>query len=272
MKQITLLIIIVLSQFSCSGDKETGTESTQYTLIRDNLYFDNSGNLYLKAVDRSLVEGGTAMENEKHVKDRWLNVAYCETGKLVFTGENKKHLENKPPNGITELRNIIDTATFCLVEIDSTENLTIYEDKNYWYYHHLMADGGTITLELKRISAQPSNANNNMNDTSKLTPFNFKKLQKLIIEKGEIEKVNASSRSDKTIYITYYILDVNHIKLTVDKSNRIYFNDKNQKHLGNLLLSDDGLNVKIETNDVNNKVLIESTFIEALKVSTHFKM
>ena len=65
MKQMSLLII-VLSLFSCSGNKETTAE--QYTLIRDNLYFDKSGNLYLKAIDRSLAEGGTAGENEKKIK------------------------------------------------------------------------------------------------------------------------------------------------------------------------------------------------------------
>lgn len=273
LKQISILIIFVFSQFSCSGNKETASESSQYTLIRDNLYFDNSGNLYLKTVDRSLAEGGTAAENEKQVKDRWLNIAYCETCKLLFTGESKKQIDNKPPDGMTELRSVIDTATFRLAESNSTENLTIYEDENYWYYHHIMADGGTITLALKPISSggkpistQTSNRNNNTNDTSILTPANFNKLQKYILENGKIEKVNASGRSDKPIYITYHVLEVNGIKLIVDKSNRIYFNDKNGKHLGNILLSEDGLSVSIEADDANNKTLIGSTYEEALKM------
>ena len=263
MKQLTLLII-AFGLFSCTGNKETASD--QYILIRDNLYHDESGNLYLKVVDRSFAEGGTAAENEKRIKDRWLNVVYCDTCKLRFTDEETKQTSNKQPDGMTELLNVVDTATFRLTEIYSTENLTIYEDKNYAYYHHVMLDGGVISLGEKTNSTKTLAMNNNLYDSSFLSPIYFKKLQKYILENGKIEKVNASSRSDKAIYITYYILKVNSIKLTVDKSNRIYFSNKNEKHLGNILLSEDGLSVSIEADDANNKTLIESTYVDALKL------
>ncbi len=265
MKLIPSLVFVV-GLTSCSGKKESPLDSTKYILIRDNLYSDKSGNLYLKAFDRSLAEGGTAEENEKFLLDRWLNVVYCDTCKLMFTNENPKQLANKPPDRMTELRNVVDTATFRFGEIASTENVTIYQDKNYRYYHHVMLDGGTISLGERRNKTEKNVEKNKLNDSIYFTPIYFKKLQKYIRKNGKTEQVNISSRSDKPIYIMYHILEIGDLKLTVDNGNRIYFNSKNPLKLGNILLSEDSKHLSFEDCDEKNKNLIWSTYVEALKM------
>lgn len=266
MKQISLFII-VLGLITCSGNKKTNSDPIQFKLIRDNLYCDQKGNLFLRTVDRSLAEGVTEVEYEKCISDRWLFVVYCDTCKLRYTSKNPEQITNKQPDRMTELRSIVDTATFRLVKISMEENVTVYADINYTYYHHLMLDGGIITLGEKTISTETLAMNKNLSDSTFFKPIYFKKLQKYILKNGKTEKVNISSRSDKPIYFTYHILEIDDIKLTVDKSNRIYFSDKNSLKLGNILLSEDEKKISFEDCDENNKMLIYSAYVEALKLT-----
>lgn len=170
---------------------------------------------------------------------------------------------------MTELRNVIDTATFKLVKIDSKENVTVYEDKNYSYYHNVMLDGGTISLGEKTKSTGTFAMNNNLSDSTFFKPIYFWKLQKYILKNGKKEKVDASSRSDKPIYINYFILQVNNINLTVHAGggNRIFFRVNNALKLGNIILSEDGTILSFEDCNENSKNLIWSTYLEALKLT-----
>lgn len=149
-----VIILGVIGLIGCSGNQDKNqsnvsseqipnneilqNQKPQYKLIRDNLYFDNEGNIYLKTIDRSSADSGSPEKNKALTYDRWLYVAYCDTCTLIYPDETIE--------GLTELKNIVDTATFKLEFTDNKQGADIYEDKNYRYFHKWMADGGTITL------------------------------------------------------------------------------------------------------------------------------
>lgn len=121
-------------------DQDTATAETDsskievpYQLIRDNLYVDESGGLYLKAVNNEDFD----QEGNLHPKTVWLTTVYCDS---CWT-PTKEGWED-----ITELKDFVDTATFHLDTTENEQGADIYADKNHRFFHKWMADGGTITL------------------------------------------------------------------------------------------------------------------------------
>ncbi|TNE53960.1 MAG: hypothetical protein EP338_09375 [Bacteroidetes bacterium] len=130
-----LIICMIGMTLSCSekegsDEQKKGEEEGKYSLIRDNLYRDASGNLYLKSINKEDLEHGT-----KH--DVWLTEVYCDT---CWTATEQGWKD------ITVLRDFVDTASFHLDRSNQSEGGDFYRDKNHRYYHKWMADGGTITL------------------------------------------------------------------------------------------------------------------------------
>ncbi len=97
-----------------------------HTLIRDDLYSDSTGNLYLKSENKEDIGNGKT-------HDVWLTEVYCETC------EDDLH----------ELKDFVDVATFQYDSYLEQEDVRMYADKKYWYRHKLTADGGTISVEAK---------------------------------------------------------------------------------------------------------------------------
>jgi hypothetical protein len=141
---VILLAFVILSSCaesteSVGGDTQTNNSKYhaskelvhKYVLIRDNLYHDNNGNLFLRSFNN---EGA---ENGKEKYEVWLHTVYCDT---CWTPSNDGWKD------ITELRDFVDTATFHLDTTDLKEGIDIYKDKNYSYRHKWMADGGTISV------------------------------------------------------------------------------------------------------------------------------
>jgi hypothetical protein len=104
--------------------------STNYSFIKDNLYSDSEGNLYLKSRTRENFETGKWI-------DVWLKTVYCDT---CWTPTENGWTD------ITELKDFVDVNSFHLKKSDHEQGGDLYEDKNYLYFHKWMADGGTITL------------------------------------------------------------------------------------------------------------------------------
>lgn len=124
-----LICLPVILFLACTNT--TGKEYAKNKLIRDNLYADSEGNLYLKSRTREHFETGKWI-------DVWIKTVYCDT---CWTPT-----ENGMKN-ITELKDFVDINTWQYDK--SNENWTEYIDKNYRYHHTHMADGGTISLEPK---------------------------------------------------------------------------------------------------------------------------
>ncbi|VXB53098.1 conserved hypothetical protein [Flavobacterium sp. 9AF] len=99
-----------------------------YQFIRDNLYADANGNLYLKSLNNEDVE---------NTYDIWIKEVFCDTC-FVY--------KENGIDSITELKDIVDIKTFHFDSIDEITGVTIYADKNYSYLHKWMADGGTIVV------------------------------------------------------------------------------------------------------------------------------
>ena len=95
------------------------SDNKHYTLIRDNLYKDEAGNLYFKAIDRSNKKEGETV--------RYLDVVYSEKFGI---------------KGIKKMGDVIDEDTF---KYNSEKD--IYTDKNHTYKFNIMVDGGTISIE-----------------------------------------------------------------------------------------------------------------------------
>lgn len=68
----------------------------------------------------------------------------------------------------------------------------------------------------------------------------FNQLQQYILRNGTVDSANASSRIDKPWYVVYHTVCIKGLCLSIDHSDRIYFNreDKTQEHVGNLLKED----------------------------------
>lgn len=114
------------------GNSSIATNS-QYTLIKDNLYSDSEGSLYLKSKTREHFETGKWI-------DVWIKTVYCDS---CWTPTDSGWTD------ITELKDFVDVNSFHLVTTDNQQGGDFYEDKNYVYFHKWMADGGTITLSVK---------------------------------------------------------------------------------------------------------------------------
>ena len=138
---IQLILPILLTSISCSNNVKHRTSETKYHLIRDNLYTDIKGNIRLKTIDRSLADCQSCPNNDDNIFDRFLYVIYCDTCKLITQTDTIE--------GLTELKNIVDTTTFKHVKTDHHHGGDLYEDKEYTYFHKWMADGGTISLIYK---------------------------------------------------------------------------------------------------------------------------
>lgn len=113
---------------ACTDQNLTYQEIKKYTHLKENLYADDAGNLYLKSVNNEDIDN-------KH--NAWIHIAYCE------------HCHKHKENGWRDLKELIDLPTFRLDTILAEELVYIYSDKNYRYRHKLMADGGVISVEKK---------------------------------------------------------------------------------------------------------------------------
>jgi hypothetical protein len=121
MTKYLLIIFIVIT--ACSDG--------MHTLIRDDLFSDKNGNLYLKSVNNEDVE---------NKKDVWLTDVYCDTcWKPAHDGLN----------GMMKLNNFVDIETFHFDSYLEQEDVMIYADKKYRYRHKRMADGGVISVQAK---------------------------------------------------------------------------------------------------------------------------
>ena len=129
MKKHLLYILLAATIFFsyCNTIEEKGVT---YTLIRDNLYSDENGNLYLKFVNNEDIENGKT-------HNVWLSTAYCDVCKPPKEKEN------------IALKDIVDISTFHRDGYLEDEDVVIYADKKYRYRHKPMADGGQISLEEK---------------------------------------------------------------------------------------------------------------------------
>lgn len=106
------------------------SKEPNYRLIRDNLYIDTMGNLFLKSRIQEHFDSGDWVPV-------WINTVYCDT---YWTPTENGW------TGITELKDFVDTSTFFLdsTQLDTRGNF--YKDKNFNYFHSWMADGGAITV------------------------------------------------------------------------------------------------------------------------------
>ena len=136
-----LILIPVIFILACSSNIEIEQSQSEnennlkksniaYTLIRDNLYADNEGRLYLRSRAQEYFETGKWI-------DVWIKTVYCDSCWTPIEGGWKD---------ITELKDFVDINSFHLDRTDKEQGGDFYEDKKYRYFHKWMADGGTITL------------------------------------------------------------------------------------------------------------------------------
>ena len=131
-----LIFISLIFFFACSNNPETEQENnlketpTEYTLIKDNLYTDGEGNLYLKSRTQEYFKTGKWI-------DVWLK-RVCRDSSWTPTEDGWKD--------IAELKELVDVSSFHLDTTDNEKGGDFYKDKNHTYFHKWMADGGTISL------------------------------------------------------------------------------------------------------------------------------
>lgn len=101
-------------------------------LLHDDLYADNEGNLYLKAEDRFPPENG------EKPRPRWIWALYCEDCRMIIEGDTTE--------GMSELKDKVDSSSFRKLGADPTTGNVFYTDKNHYYLHKLMYDGGTLSI------------------------------------------------------------------------------------------------------------------------------
>lgn len=123
----SLFLLSLVSFASCS---QTNSDQDKIA-IRDNLYYDNNGNLYLKSINREDIENETTF-------DVWLTTIHCDTCYLPV---------DECFQVLYTLKDFVDTATFHFEYFDTISYSSIYQDKNHIYHHRLMADGGFIYIE-----------------------------------------------------------------------------------------------------------------------------
>lgn len=132
----TLAIFILIFLTACSSEptEEARTEKviepTQihtgaYENIGENLFRDESGNLYFRTIDRS------AINDEREVYARYFDRLYYDT---MIEGINIIV--------DTTLRDVVDPSSF--KKTGGEGLITYYRDKNHRYFHREMADGGTL--------------------------------------------------------------------------------------------------------------------------------
>jgi hypothetical protein len=127
---------------ACSNDSEYNSSPVEpqnemvsndnkegYKLIRDNLYSDSEGTLYLRSRTREYFESGKWI-------DFWIKTVYCDS---CWTPAKNGWKD------ITELKDFVDLNSFHLDTTNNVQGGDFYEDNNYTYFHKFIADGGTIT-------------------------------------------------------------------------------------------------------------------------------
>jgi hypothetical protein len=136
MKNYIILVSLFLNLISCVN-KNNIVEKTHNTkvarnektkanlsLIKDNLYIDREGNLFLKSRDISGSNG-----KDKYIYDVWIDEFSCGSCRT----------RNK-------LKSIIDIKSFELKKNDHNEGGEYYEDCKHTYFHKWMSDGGVFYI------------------------------------------------------------------------------------------------------------------------------
>lgn len=102
-------------------------------------------------------------------------------------------------------------------------------------------------------------------DSTYFKPKYFNMLREYIIKNGEIEKIDASSRIDKQMYVEYHVLSFDIWELKADNTNRIYFTmpQPEYKQYGNILLDNENI-VKIECKDSSDAKIIFEVYNQIL--------
>lgn len=102
-------------------------------------------------------------------------------------------------------------------------------------------------------------------DSFYFKPEYFNKLRAYILQTGRLEKVNASSRADKPVFVEYHILSFEDWELTADGTDRIYFSKKEPvyKHYGNVLL--ENRMVKLECDNSADANAVYTAYNAVLK-------
>lgn len=137
MKNLVIISALILSSCSSADPKRDKTSKlivengVKYHLIRDDLYRDDKGNIYFKTLDVSAAESLDPEERKRQTNINWIHTIY----RIGESGEVEE---------IVELKDLIDTATFCY-DHPGEGLVTYYKDKNRSYYYHLMADGGNLS-------------------------------------------------------------------------------------------------------------------------------
>ena len=126
------LYLLLLCLFLPACHNPFTDECSSCRLLHDNLYADDKGNLYLKAEDR------TPLEEGKKTRTRWLWALYCTDCRMSIEGDTTE--------GMSELKDLVDSSSFRLLGTDPATGNVFYADKNHYYLHKVMYDGGTLSV------------------------------------------------------------------------------------------------------------------------------
>lgn len=104
------------------------------------------------------------------------------------------------------------------------------------------------------------------NDSLYFSPDYFTMLRSHILQTGRVERVNASSRADKPVFVENHILSFEDWELTADGTGRIYFSKKEPvyKHFGNVLL--EGHKVKLECDNSADASAVYAAYNAVIKL------
>lgn len=103
------------------------------------------------------------------------------------------------------------------------------------------------------------------NDSLYFSPDYFTMLRTYILQTGRLEKVNASSRADKPVFVEQHILSFESWELVADGTQRIYFSKKEPvyRHFGNVLF--DGSRLKLECENSADADAVYAAYNAVLK-------
>ena len=105
----------------------------KYTLVRDDLYSDSDGNLYLKSIDNE----GFDDKGNLCPKDAQLTNVFIDS--ITQTDNGFDYIDLK-------LKDIVDKETWRHDSTSKNGRFIYYSDKKNIFYHQTMADGGTISV------------------------------------------------------------------------------------------------------------------------------
>lgn len=148
--RILLFFLSLIFLFSCTQENtqkveqevdqselidSTSEGDENYKLIKDDLYIDNEGYLYLRAVNNEDYDE----QGNLFPKDVWLSTVYCDS---CWTPTENGWTD------ITKLNDFVDAKTW---RYDTSNGYwTEYVDYQYRYHHTHMADGGTISITKRK--------------------------------------------------------------------------------------------------------------------------